>query len=329
MPNQATERLDAMMDKVKNLLARADHPNTPPAEADTARAMAERIMVKYKIDEEALIASGDLSINGINVMFKDVEVYPSGSEFDDVYAGLAYYAAVHTGCQAVWSGWERNDSTGELMRVLQMIGYEADIRYAEALFFNARLLFADRMEPKRDPNLTDAENVYRMRSAGMERIRIARIMGWEKGGAKVTRLYKQECERRGEEAVLTGQGNDVRNFREAYAESFRTEFWTRLYLARQAIEAEIQEGGLVLHGREERVKEAMYQRYPHLRPDTTPKVRETKPAKPAKEPKWTKADQRAADRRYTRAAQAGRQAGRKAAQEINIKGQTPKRRLGE
>lgn len=317
MPDKNTDRLDAMMRKVEGLLAKADDAAATPEEADSARAMAERIMTKYKIEEEDLIKRGDLKVDGLNVMFKDVGVYPINSEYDEVYMYLVSAALDHCGVMGVWSG------TVDGVRMLQFIGYEADIRYAEALFMSARLYFADRMEPKPNPNLSDAENVYRMRSAGMERRRVADLMGWVKGGAKVTRLYKQECERRGEDPVLTGQGVSVVDYRMAYAQAFKTEFWMRLCNARNAIDAEV-DGGLVLHGRKERVKEAMYQRYPYLRPDEsrTPAKRST----PAKY-RWTKADEKRWQRQNTAAGRAGQAAGKKAASEVDVHGATPKRRL--
>lgn len=278
-------------------------------------------MRKYKIDQEDLIAKGEVKVDQFSILFKDVPVTPMDSEFGDVYAALASYAVYHTDCQAVWSGYKMVNDV--YMRVLQFIGYEEDIRYAEMLFTSARLVFADRMEPKPEPTLSDMENVYRMRSAGMERIRIARLMGWAKGGAKVTRLYKAACEARGEDPTLTGQGTNVRDFRKAYAEGFQTEFWTRLANARDAADAEISPG-LVLADRKERVKEAMYDRYPSLRPDPsrTPTVRKTSKAN-----RWTAKDQREWEKRNSAASQAGRQAGRKAASEVEIKGTTPKRRL--
>lgn len=319
MPNKETDRLDDMMRKVEGLLAVADNPATPSEAADTYRAQAERIMRKYKIEEEDLLARGELSINGLNVLFKTIQVYPLGSEFDTTYQYLVSAAIQHTDCQGVWAGYENG------MRCMEIIGYEADIRYAEALFMSARLVFADRMEPKHDPNLSDEDNVYRMRSAGMERIRIARIMGWEKGGAKVTRLYKAACEARGEDPVLTGKGNDVRHYREAYAEAFWSEFWHRLLNAKNAIDAEIGEGGLVLHGRKERIKEAMYERYPYLRPDNKPARRDHTP----KTRRWTKADEKKFQRKQTAVGRAGREAGKAAAREVDVKQQTPKRRLSD
>jgi hypothetical protein len=321
MPTEETDRLDAMMRKVSGLLAKADDPACTPEEADSCRNMAERIMVKYKIEQEDLIKRGDLRVNGLDILFKEVNAYHLGNEYSDVYSALMSYAIAHTGCYGVWTGYTNME------RVITIVGYEADIRYAEALFTSARLLFADRMEPKVEPSLSDEDNVYRLRSSGMERIRIAKVMGWGDTGsatAKVTRLYKKACEARGEDAALTGRGVSVVDYRLAYAEGFKSEFWSRLYEARIAIEAELDSGGIVLHGRKERIMEEVYKRWPSLRPSTEPAVRSTKPVK-YKPP--TKAEMRAWEKQHTPAARAGRQAGRKAASEVDVVGQTPKRRL--
>ena len=322
MPDVNATKLDSMMQKVEALLSRADHPNTPPEEADTARQMAERIMAKYKIEQEDLIKRGELKVDQFNVLFKTVYAAPTESEYAMVYRDIAAYCIHHVGAVGVNKGIEYKDGVGYW--IIEFIGYEEDIRYAEALFMHARLLFADRMEPKYDPALSDEDNVYRMRSAGMERIKIARIMGWEKGGAKVTRLYKKACEARGEEPVLTGQGTMVGDYKEAYKQGFLNRLWTNMSNARSAVEAELDSGGLVLHGRKDRILEAMYTRYPILRPDTTPVKTKQRPVK-YRGP--SKADMRKMERMSRGVAQAGRNAGASAANEVNIKGQTPKRRL--
>ncbi len=325
MPEEYSKTtLDNKMRHIQQLLNRADHPGTPAAEAATARAMAEKLMVKYRIEESTLIESGDLKVDVISVQRYKVFVSPHDSEFYEVYRALASYAFYHVGCQSV----ARFDTlNGEFGYVFEVFGYEADIRYGEMLFNNARLLFADRMEPKPDPNLSDEDNVYRMRSAGMERIRIASMMGFgttTSATAKVTRMYKKACAARGEDPTLTGRGNSVKDFRTVYADEFKFAFWERLIEARNAADAEIQEGGLILHGREERVKEALYAAYPSLRPDPNRKPVKARKAKPFK---ITNAMLKDAERRSSAAGRAGREAGRKAASEINIKGQTPKRRL--
>jgi hypothetical protein len=319
--SKEAQRLDDMMRKVEGLLAKADDTAVTPEEADSYRAMAERIMIKYKIEQEDLIKRGDLKVDGLNVMFVQTKAYPWTSEYTTVYNSLLSYAIHHAGVKGYFEGYE----DGEYL--IWLIGYEADIRFAKALFMNARLVFADRMEPKYDPNLSDDENVYRMRSAGMERGRIGQYMGWgDKAHQKVTRVYKRACAAKGEDAVLTGKTTNVKDFRKAYADGFVSEFWARLSRARNAVDDEITDGGLVLHGREDRIKEAMYNRWPHLRPDETPAKVQTEVK--AREYRWTKADQRRFEKQNSATARMGRQAGARAAAEIDVSnGATPRKRL--
>ena len=46
-----TIQLDNIRDKVRAILERANHPNTPQAEAETALSLAFRLMKKYDLDE--------------------------------------------------------------------------------------------------------------------------------------------------------------------------------------------------------------------------------------------------------------------------------------
>lgn len=319
--SKEAQKLDDMMRKVEGLLATADSfEETNPEAAANYRNNAERIMVKYRIEQEDLIARGDLRVDGLNVMFKEVRAYNWASEFSQTYRTLISYAAHHAGVKVVFTGYD-GDS-----RITTMIGYESDIRYAEALYMGARLVFADRMEPKVDPNLSDEQNCYRLRSAGIERGRIGEMMNWgDKAHQKVTRVYKRACAALGEEPVLTGKGNSVKDFREGYATGFRSEFWSRLSVARIAVENEIENGGLTLHGREERIQEAVYERWPQLRPSTVPATTSTKPARARK---WTKADQRQWERANSGASLLGRNSGAAAASEIDLSSNsTPRKRI--
>lgn len=50
----STNTQDTVVEKVRAILDRANHPNTPPAEAETALALAQRLITKYNLDESAL-----------------------------------------------------------------------------------------------------------------------------------------------------------------------------------------------------------------------------------------------------------------------------------
>lgn len=322
MPNA---KLDDMMRKIKALIARAEHPNTPEGEADSARAMADKLMRKYRIEESTLIEQGAMDAEKITPGEMTVDVCPWSSEFYQTYWNIMNYVAQHVGARmAQASGFV--DGVHYLRAVL--VGYESDLRFADVLFTNAKITFRDRMEPKPDPSLSDEDNVYRMRKAGMERIRVAYLMGWTKGGAKVTRLYKEACAKRGEEPLLTGQGNSVKVYREAYADGFCAELWQRLYHARNAADQE-GGGGLVLANRKDNVDEAFYQRFPNLRPTAAKAIGENTNRKRARQYKETAAARKRWERQASAMGQAGRSSGRKAASEIKVDGVKPAKRLGD
>jgi hypothetical protein len=156
----------------------------------------------------------------------------------------------------------------ERMLVAHVFGFESDLRYGAILLQSVRVGFAKSLEPKVDPTLSDQVNVYNLRSAGVERIRIARVMGFGETGsatAKVTRLFKAECAARGEDAAaLLGRGNNVKTFRKSYAQSFSSTIWDRLARLRQASAEENR--ALVLVSRLDEVKEMFYTAYPWMRP---------------------------------------------------------------
>lgn len=308
-------KLDDMMRKITALLQRADHPNTPEPEADACRAKAETLMNKYRIEESELAAAGKLANEAYRPGSKVVVVCPQSSPYLNTYWSLAYYAANHAGCR-VANKWEIVDGVWSCTAVI--VGFEADIRYAEALFMSARIIFADRMEPRVEPSLSDDENVYRLRSAGMERIKIAKAMGWGEpgtgkgGAARVTSAYKRWCKKIGETPDLTGRDMSVSVYKEAYIQGFLNEFIERLGKARNA--ADVMTGGeLVLANRKESVDEAFYDLFPDQRPSNLPAARSSSRSRG-----WTAADKRRVERMFGRAGQAGRGAGKRAASEIDV-----------
>lgn len=321
MPSVQGTKLDSMMRKITSLLARADHPNTPEPEADSSRAMAEKLMRKYRIEESELIASGDMLADTITPVSREVPVCPSDSKFMTAYYNLMLKVMHHCGVRGK-NSW-KGDEQGILHLTMVMVGYESDLRFTEAIYQNARMVFADRMEPKPSAKMSDLDNVYKMRSAGMERIRIAALMGWgttNSATSKVTRLYKKACAERDEDATLTGRNMNVGAFRDSYVTGFLTEFNSRLRNALRAADG-VGGGELVLANRTEYVDEAFYRLYPEMRPSGLPALRSQASRK------WSKADYARWDRQNSVAGRAGSNAGKQAAQEVQVSGSRGASRL--
>jgi uncharacterized protein DUF2786 len=251
---------DGKMAQVRALLDKAERTDNAH-EAEAYQAKAEELMVKYRIDEESLIAKDQTVLMPINF---DIRI--SGrSAYLNHYAYLFGDVARHTGIKHGYF-WTY-DTEGNAICEAKGVGYESDVRYAELLFTQARLTFMERMEPRIKPDLDDQTNVYRLRSAGIERIRIADMM-WGNTDkvflGRVGRLYKAECAARGEEALLSGRGVTGAAYRTQYADEFVWTFSTRLRRAQDM--AGRAGGGLELAGRKDRIAEAFYTRFPNLRP---------------------------------------------------------------
>jgi hypothetical protein len=263
-------KLDKTLRQVQALLATADHPNTPPHEADTARNMAEALMIKYRIQEHDLSAQ---ETSALGPVWRTMQLVRYQGEFTQDYRQLFAATMDHLDIRGVTS-YASIDGEGWL--VAEVVGYESDLRFLEAMFTAARLAFSHKLEPQYDPALNPQENAYVMRSAGMEGKRIAMaIFGkCDKGDPpKVRAMFKKEAIKRGEDAsVLLGQGNSVKLFRQSYATGFVSTFWNRLFQMRTATAGE--RGGLVLANRKDAIAEAFYDKFPQYRPmpSSTPRI---------------------------------------------------------
>lgn len=260
------EKLDSVLAKVRAALAIADDERAPEGEREAARLRAEALMFKYRIEEATSVASGYSDNDRLVPVWRTMVLTKASSEFAEYYRMIAGAVSYHVGAKSV-TRWDN----GEI--VAEFCGYRSDLEFGDLLMTAAMMEFGKRLEPSYDPNKSDAENIYVLRMAGMERKRIARLVYGEwttenemkAKNRKVTNVFKKECIRRGEDPdVLLGRGNNVKTYRRSYADGFVEQFGTRLWRMRTSHGEE--SGALVLASREEAVEEAFYERYPQFRP---------------------------------------------------------------
>lgn len=311
--------LNGIMRKISALLSRADHEGTSKAEADACRAKAEVLMRKYRVEEEQLISE----TGEVLPMHREVSIFRYGTEFRYEMNWMWASVAQHCGIEFARQGYK----TGEAEYTVTAVGYDVDLRLAEMIFTNARLVFGQHLEPEIDHSETDAENVYRLRSAGIDRQTIALRLWGHNGhqeGLKVGKLYKEECTRRGEDPSVSGRSTNAKTYRRLYAENFANQLSLRLMRARDAADSE--HGAVVLANRAERVLEELYRLFPHRRPTPQPEPVETIVATPAKKKSRAVRPYRetksAAERDYrdyhSPAAKAARRSARTAADSIRL-----------
>lgn len=276
------DKMKRMMERVRNLLAIADHPNTPGPEAETARMQAEALMFKYRIDA-ANMDGDEKAAAALTPEWREFVVCPYGSEFQAHYVHIVRGIVSHLDCEAQFG-------YGEGSVKAFVVGYEADLQVFDILQAEATAQFGKRLEPQYHRDETDAQNALRMRQGGMERNRIGVILfgasdtvnEMKAKNRRVTRLIKEEAARTGVDAnLLLGRGNNIKTYRTSFANAFAWEFTDRL---RRMASQRSTEGTIVLGNRKEAIKEALYVRYPHLRPTDRPRLEggETARAKCAK-----------------------------------------------
>lgn len=329
--------LNGMMARIQSLLAKADSSEFPE-EATLLRGKAEHLMRKYRVDEENLIATDQVEIRPeVHALWLGPRYDATrasaggnrnlkGSSYFQEWYSLACAAGAHAGV-IVHHRWGKNADTNEYGIFAVMVGYSGDLRMAELIYTNARLVFGDRLEPKSDPTLSDQINAYRLRSAGINRDRVAALIWGETSHARaalVGKYYKAECAARGETAALDGRGINAALYRDQFAGAFVDELGRRLRAARDA--ADQVGGALVLAGRAERIQEAFYTEFPNLRPVPVTEVAEreaavepTKPKGRVAKPYWeTAAYRKDQERMHSDVAYAARGAGKQAAGEVPL-----------
>lgn len=252
--------------------AKGDHEHAAEFRQGAAnfRAKALEWMDRYRVDEESALASDPTSAVPTSLL---VQVNLRASALSSHYYDMILRAiAKHTGCRVNASLQYGKDYSQILVATL--VGYEGDLKYAEFLWTSAHLMFSTRIDPAWDSSLSESENIFRMRSAGIER-RIIADAAWGQGSgnvpanrSKVQRIYLREAAARGEQARAAGLGFNTDHYRQAYAQSFVTTLIQRLQSARDA--ADSIGGVVVLAGRSQRVDEAFYDLFPYLRPSDGP-----------------------------------------------------------
>jgi hypothetical protein len=320
--------IESMMAKVAALIANAEsyQDQGNPEAAASYREKAETLMRKYRIEEEVLVREAVSS--GVPV-WKTVDLGRFDGQWQNELHRIFYAITEHCGVEYHLVGrglnWEAD-----------VVGYEIDVRLCEMIFAAARLAFLARLDPTYDPTKTAVENIYALRGSGMDRQRVAKLVFGQEGhsqGLRVGQIFKAECARRGETDGVSGRGFNPMIYRNAYADEFCITIRRRLRDARDA--ADSVGGALVLPQRAERVREALYAKYPSERPMTAEEraaakseqeqwekehpeeaMRRAKAYEKAN--RWTAADQRRWDRANGTAALRAREAGRDAASSVDL-----------
>lgn len=115
---------DPILERVRKLLAKAEHASTPPAEAEVFSAKAAELIARYAIDD-ALLADAGPSRG--SPALRPVTVHAPYAVPKAVL--LSQVASAHR-VRVVISG----DARGEASRICNLIGFPVDLEMTELLF---------------------------------------------------------------------------------------------------------------------------------------------------------------------------------------------------
>jgi hypothetical protein len=242
--------LSSVLRKVRALVEKAEHPETPKAEADACRAKADKMMEKYAIEEWQAMQKADKGTKPTRIK---IDIGEGDSGFLSQTALLVNIVADYCRCSSVWmAGSGVRGLIPGRQEYCWVYGYESDLRYFELLFTTVFLHVSDLIFPKPDPSLSRGENIRELRNGGLNWNEIAEAYGWRlqaRNGSKTTYRdkdsdevatwskvvgkiksdYAKEIKSRGEEPFTLGRGGAGNaNFRHNSINGYLTRLRQRL-----------------------------------------------------------------------------------------------------
>lgn len=190
--------LNKVLDRVRKLVALAEHESTPPNEAKLAREQADALMLQYAI-EEAQINDARPAAERIRPGILEVALIGGGN---DMASWMGYLAEnIARFCRCKLSLYSRYDSDSRQW-MAKAYGYEGDLAYFEVLYTTVRLHMLGAIRPEIDPAESLEANAYRLHNAGYNWFEIARLDGWrevrpEEGEPKLMYRNRNTGERAG------------------------------------------------------------------------------------------------------------------------------------
>ena len=128
-----TIQLDNIRDKVRSILERANHPNTPQAEAETALSLAYRLMQKYDLDEYEVAKNAGKQAASDEIKVKTFEIK---GPYRVRRGSLLYTIAKAVSCHS----YRETDVPNHQTVVMVAYGTAKDLFTLETLFNAAELL---------------------------------------------------------------------------------------------------------------------------------------------------------------------------------------------
>ena len=296
---------DKIMERVTKLLALAEHPNTPPAEAELALRQANSLITKHAIDEAILRQSQ--SVGERRAIEKRVIVIGGGWTLRPYLRTILESAA--DALRVTYAGRDGD---------LHCYGASEDVAWLEMLFSMIKVKFLSLLDPKWDESKSYDENVYILKIAGFkwkdinqlamdnghetreshskyatlrtdeDRAYWERTLDYRNGlfirgdevrqyngfYHKLKAAYVRHAKLIGDDSRVVTQSHQA--YRLSFAESFKMTMQHRFWQMEQDAKGEmdtIPGAAIALRDMQQEAKEAMWLDFPNLSPEEIAKLR--------------------------------------------------------
>lgn len=238
MESQRSRKLE----QIRKLLDKASDSGVTPHEAAALRKKADDLMLAYTISEFEIQARKPRNERE-QPERRHMKVVDHNHPLKTQIVELCDEVVRHARCRAVYSGLYRQGDGS----TATVIGFPSDLDYVDMLFTSLQVQMARELEPKPDPNFTEAENLTLLKEAGLKWERIHELLypdvPWERRhGVRYTKVYTDYCKLTGRQRMRSSPIQYQRNF----AEGFCREVAARLYAIRNAQRQENSGSGMEL-----------------------------------------------------------------------------------
>lgn len=283
-----TEKSDKILERVRALLAIAEHPNTPVEEADTALTQANRLMTKHAIDA-ATARAAQTKEQRRAVERKNIVIHEGGRlEFmvnlRQIFAGICEHNRVELVIDTAYN--------------MEVFGMHDDIVWVEQQYMQIYFEFLRKLQPKWDVEKGYDENVYNFKTAGYAwkdidatavRYGNESREGLDRRGFrtgyfhKILAAYRRHMKAIGDTNPVESQTHS--QYRRDFALGFTHRILARIEQMAADARGEIDESGaVVLYDMKQEILDEVYSAHPEMHPEARSKaMREYRQARAEKE----------------------------------------------
>lgn len=203
------------LDRIRRLIQMASDEGGNPEERKIAQAQAEKLMIKYSVEEWEIAQAGGRQAAAAKPERKDgIFICGPGHPCAFALAQLAIGLGKHMNVSLVFNYLGIKSKTLKLDVTATAIGYPEDLRMWEMIFTMLHLQLMGKIDPKVDTTKDFDENVYTLHAAGLKWPEIAQrinsavtpagwFINWTKNGdgGRMKRAARRHAAKIGEEYI--------------------------------------------------------------------------------------------------------------------------------